>query len=153
MKLNALISTILLSTMALAEAQNGNPNINSEVLEMKDEGALWSWIACAARHAATDLRRTGGRYLHALGQFAEWWHSAVGSPDSDNSLPAALETALSKLSPDERALIEGRYFADDSLATIAARHTLTVRAVEGRLAQLRTRLRELIAEELQSSRP
>src|SRR5687767_13787321 len=26
-----------------------------------DEAALWSWIACAARHAATDLRRKGGR--------------------------------------------------------------------------------------------
>lgn len=118
---------------------------------LPDEAALWSWIACAARHAATDLRRTGGRYLRALGRFAEWWQpsSAVAA---DSSLPAALDAALGKLSDDDRALIEGRYFAGASLEAIAARHALSVRAVEGRLARLRTRLRELIATELQATR-
>ncbi|MDZ4401714.1 sigma-70 family RNA polymerase sigma factor [Prosthecobacter sp.] len=120
---------------------------------MNDEPALWSWIACAARHAASDLRRKGGRYLRALSRFAEWWQPAVTDIEDDNRLPAALESALSTLTPDERALIEGRYFASESLEVIATRHALTVRAVEGRLARLRTRLRELIAEELRSSLP
>ena len=44
---------------------------------MQDEQALWSWIACAARHAASDLRRKGGRYLRALRRFAEWWQPAI----------------------------------------------------------------------------
>ncbi len=123
---------------------------------LNDEEALWNWIACAARHAATDLRRKGGRYLRALARFAEWWQppgNRRASDLSDLSLPAALDGALAQLTPDERALIEGRYFARDSLETIAARHALTVRAVEGRLARLRTRLRKLIAENLQSPRP
>lgn len=119
---------------------------------MKDEQALWNWIACAARHAASDLRRKGGRYLLALSRFAEWWQPAPCAADRDNLMPAALETALNKLTADERALIEGRYFANESLESIGARHALTDRAVEGRLARLRTRLRELIAEELQSPR-
>lgn len=119
---------------------------------MQDEQALWSWIACAARHAASDLRRKGGRYLRALSRFTEWWQRAITDTEADNRLPAALESALSKLTPDERALIEGRYFTGESLESIGTRHALTVRAVEGRLARLRTRLRELIAEELQSPR-
>jgi RNA polymerase sigma factor (sigma-70 family) len=117
---------------------------------MKDERALWNWIACAARHATSDLRRTGGRYLRAIGRFAEWWQPASNNEDAYHGLSAALEAALQKLLPDERALIEGRYFAGESLETIATRHALTARAVEGRLARLRKRLRELIAKELQS---
>ena len=120
---------------------------------MNDESALWSWIACAARHSATDLRRKGGRYLRALGRFAEWWQPVASDTDADTSLPAALDAALVKLTADERALIEGRYFARESLEAMAVRHALSVRAVEGRLARLRTRLRELIAQELQSLRP
>ncbi|MFN0126203.1 MAG: sigma factor-like helix-turn-helix DNA-binding protein [Verrucomicrobiales bacterium] len=61
--------------------------------------------------------------------------------------------ALNHLTPDERALIEGRYFTGKSLEAIGARHALSARAVEGRLARLRARLRELIAEELLSSSP
>ena len=85
--------------------------------------------------------------------FTEWWQPAITDTEADNPLPAALDFALHKLTPDERALIEGRYFTGESLEAIGARHALTIRAVEGRLARLRTRLRELIAEELQSPRP
>ena len=120
---------------------------------MQDEPALWNWIACAARHAATDLRRKGGRYLRALSRFAEWWQPAITDTEADNRLPAALESALNKLNPDERTLIEARYFAGEALEAFGTRHALTARAVEGRLSRLRTRLRELIAEELRSPRP
>src|SRR4051812_39947084 len=38
---------------------------------LHDESALWNWIACAARHAASVLRRRGGRYVRARGRSAE----------------------------------------------------------------------------------
>ncbi len=116
---------------------------------MQDEPALWNWLACAARHAASDLRRKAGRYFRALSLFAEWCQPNSSGAEADNLLPAALDSALNKLTPDECALIVGRYFAGESLETIGAHHALSARAVEGRLA----RLRELIAEELQSPRP
>lgn len=117
-----------------------------------DEPALWNWIACAARHAAVDLRRKGGRYLRALGRFSQWWSPASFSAPNDaaDGLLTSLEDAMSRLTEEERALIEARYFAGDSLAAIGARHSLSERAVEGRLARVRQHLREGIARQLQS---
>ena len=121
---------------------------------LTDEQALWNWLACAARHAATDLRRKGGRYRQALGRFLDWWgqrgEGAVKGTDEEAALLNALEAVMEKLSEEEQSLIEGRYFQGDSLAQIGVRRGLSERAVEGRLARLRQRLRELIAEELKN---
>lgn len=119
---------------------------------LADEQALWNWLACAARHAATDLRRTGGRYRQALDRFLAWarQHDGLQSneTDTEKGLLRALEKALENLDANERGLLEGRYFNGTSLAEIGLQYGLSERAVEGRLARLRQRLRELIAEEL-----
>ncbi len=113
---------------------------------LAEESALWAWLARAARDAATDLRRTGGRYLGALARFAAWFRPS--SPPEDDGLLAALDAALAKLEPDERALVEARYFRRDSLEATGAQLGCSARAVEGRLARLREKLRRLIAEAL-----
>ena len=119
---------------------------------LPDEAALWSWIACSARHAASDLRRKSGRYLRALVRFATWWCSDASADTSAvDSLITALDAAMGKLSAIERDMVEARYFSREPLDVIANRHALTTRAVEGRLARIRDRLRMLIAEELQHS--
>lgn len=118
---------------------------------MNDQQALWNWLACAARHAASDLRRTKGRYFQVLHRFAEWWRSPADGADADGTLLTALDAALGKLSEPERALLESRYFAAESLEAIGARLGLSVRAVEGRLARARVRLREHITEELKGN--
>lgn len=120
---------------------------------LPDEAALWSWIACAARHAASDQRRTGGRYRAMLDRFTCWWQlRSAGREAAPGAcrLLAALESALARLAPLDRALIEARYFSGEAQEVVAARHSLTVRAVEGRLARIRERLRHLTAEEMQS---
>lgn len=114
---------------------------------LAEEAALWAWLARAARDAATDLRRTGGRYLGALARFAAWFRPSL--PDGeDDGLLAALDAALAKLEPEERALVEARYFRRDSLEATGVQLGCSTRAVEGRLARLREKLRRLIAEEL-----
>lgn len=119
---------------------------------LPDEAALWSWIACSARHAASDLRRKGGRYLRALVRFTTWWSSdAFADTSATDSLMTALEAALDKLSAIEREMIAARYFSREPLEVVATRHGITARAVEGRLARIRDRLRRLIADELQHS--
>jgi len=119
---------------------------------LPDEAALWNWIACAARHAASDQRRKGGRYRGMLNRFTCWWRlrsTEAESASSIDHLLSALESALVRLTPLERGFVESRYFSGASLEAIATQHTLTVRAVEGRLARIRERLRHLIAEEMQ----
>ena len=120
------------------------------IRQLPDENALWNWIACAARHASIDLHRKGGRYRDVLRRFAERFKSRrTNCEDPDKARIATLDSALQKLEPEQRALIESRYFESENLETIAKRHSLTVRAVEGRLARLRQRLRELIASEIE----
>ena len=131
--------------------------IVKHIRPLEDEQILWNWIACAARHAASDLRRTGGRYLRVLGRFALWVFQHVNrgieQSDADEGLLASLDAALLSLSGDERALVEGRYFRGETLEAIASQHQISVRAVEGRLARLRKRLRELITEQLKQRHP
>lgn len=117
---------------------------------LHDEQALWNWIACALRHAAADLRRKGGRYQRALARFKDWWSSPYDFPAADDisSLMSAMESSLALLTAEENLLIEGRYFSGETLEEIGARLSISSRAVEGRLARLRQRLREEIAQQL-----
>lgn len=120
---------------------------------LPDEAALWNWIAQAARHAATDQRRKGVRYRLAMERFTEWWSpSPAAEPgDPDEAMASALEAALEQLSPEERQLIQSRYFDHEPLAQIGARLALSERAVEGRLARLRQRLRDNLKAHLKSA--
>jgi RNA polymerase sigma factor (sigma-70 family) len=139
-------------TFAAEIAQAAWLRIVQHIRVVGDQSALWNWIACAARHAAVDLRRKGGRYRRALGRFAEWWSPtlSITAHDAADGLLSALDAAMSRLTDEERALIEARYFTGDSLVAIGARHSHSERAVEGRLARVRQRLREDIARQLQS---
>lgn len=138
-------------TLAAEIAQSVWLRLMRHIRTLPDEAALWNWTACAARHAATDLRRKGGRYFRVLAHFARWWRPAPSEPaeNAEEKLTSALESALNRLSATERDIIEARYFSIEPLAATAARHSLSTRAIEGRLARTRERLRRLIAEELQ----
>jgi RNA polymerase sigma factor (sigma-70 family) len=118
---------------------------------LPDAEALWNWLACAARSAAIDLGRTVNRYRGALSRFSALLHGQLAEPRVDETeavLLRALDAALAQLTAEERDLINARYFAPVPLEETAARLQLTTRAVEGRLARLRQRLRELITTEL-----
>lgn len=112
-----------------------------------NEAALWSWMACAIRSSAADLRKVGGRYRRALARFAEWLRFGSGEAAGDaeeTRLFAALDRAMSALESEERELIQCRYFQKLPLEVIATRLQTTARAVEGRLARTRARLRALM---------
>ena len=125
--------------------------IFKQVRALPDETALWHWLARAARCAAADLHRVGGRYRRALARFAEFLRIRRGAGTEgvgESSLMVALDRALDALHEDERQLIEARYFQRASLEKIAQATGATVRAVEGRLARVRERLRQAIAKAL-----
>jgi RNA polymerase sigma factor (sigma-70 family) len=123
------------------------------IRELPDEAALWAWLLCAARSAAADSRKVNGRYRRALARFAEWLAPAkpAAAPEVEPMLVAALDRAVAELEPEDRALLDARYAEHESLATISERFGLTVRAVEGRMARLRERLRRAIAAQMRHS--
>jgi RNA polymerase sigma factor (sigma-70 family) len=112
---------------------------------VENETALWNWLARAARNAATDLRRTDSRYRAALDRCP-----APTADATDDGLSSALEAALAQLGDDERQLLDARYFQRVTLEETAIRLGCTARAVEGRLARLREKLRALIVIQLDS---
>ena len=136
---------------AIEIAQATYLRIFKSVPRLGDEAALWKWIACAMRSAAIDLRRVGGRYRRALARFADWLRfgtvrDAGGAEDS--RLLAALDDALAALAEDEREIVNRRYYAHESLETIAAHFATTARAIEGRLARIRAKLRNTMTSTL-----
>lgn len=124
------------------------------IRELPDEIALWNWLARAARSAASDLHRTGGRYRGAIARFTEWClrRGATEGPDmqdGSDSLLRALDRVLAFLDGNELALLEARYFERVPLEEIGNRLGISARGVEGRLARLRRKMRQRITDELQ----
>ena len=119
------------------------------------EVALWNWLALAARHASIDIYRGKRRYGQMIVRFFETFSHSIGTTrhESENleaELLRALNVSLQELGPAERALIEARYYSRMTLQQIGERNGISARAVEGRLARLRGRLREQMARVLQS---
>jgi RNA polymerase sigma factor (sigma-70 family) len=138
-------------TLATEIAQATYLRIFKQLPTIPDEASLWNWITRAMRSAAIDLQRVGGRYSRALERFAEWLRFGFGAePDmaGESRMFAALDYALGNLEPEERQLIDSRYFKREPLETIAARCGTTARAIEGRLARIRARLRSNITSAL-----
>jgi RNA polymerase sigma factor (sigma-70 family) len=136
---------------AMEVAQATYIRIFNHVPPLKDETALWNWIACVARSAANDLRRVNGRYRAALCRFGDWLRFGLArSPNSaaECDVLTALDRGLLALSDDDRRLLDARYFRRMALDEIAQANQLTIRAVEGRLARARERLRVTIAAAL-----
>ncbi len=125
---------------------------------LPDEVALWAWLARATRTAAADAGRRGRRYLAVLDRVAALFSRPPEAPamveeDVEAVWLAALEKALAGLDTESRALIDARYYQRRPLAEVAAGQASTDRAIEGRLARIREKLRRSILQQLaQSSR-
>jgi len=110
-----------------------------------DETRFWNWLTVLARTALTDQRRKQSRYLAFLDRFAE--HARVESAiandsDTDAQLLALLERNQELLPPDERELVERKYFGNQPVREIAAALQTSEKAVESRLTRVRRKLRD-----------
>jgi RNA polymerase sigma-70 factor (ECF subfamily) len=115
-----------------------------------DESALWAWLARACRTSAMDQHRSARRYSALLGRFAALFTPPDNTPPDDTEAiwQHALATALAALSAEDRALLDDRYSRRVPLAAIAEASLTTERAIEGRLARLREKLRQSILHQL-----
>jgi len=117
----------------------------------QDEAAFWSWLTLLARSARSDETRKRRRYFAFLEKFTS--HSEIaGDPldDAGTTLRAALDRHLQSLPPDDRTLIEQKYFAHQSVRELAGEMQTTGKAIESRLSRVRRKLKEALLAELKN---
>jgi RNA polymerase sigma factor (sigma-70 family) len=116
-----------------------------------DEATLWSWLTVLARSARVDESRRRGRYRSFLDRFST---SGISDQPQDpgphnDRLAESLEAKLANLLPEERTLIERKYFEGQSVREIACHLHTTEKAIESRLARVRQKLKAEILTDLQ----
>ncbi|MBC7365726.1 MAG: sigma-70 family RNA polymerase sigma factor [Undibacterium sp.] len=62
--------------------------------------------------------------------------------DNDDHFYAAIDIAFTALAPEERALLHAKYLETTDVRALAAKPTLSEKAVESRLTRARAALRE-----------
>jgi RNA polymerase sigma factor (sigma-70 family) len=122
------------------------------------EGRFWHWLTVLARTALTDQRRKRSRYRAFLERFtrhaqAELPASPANNGQADTQLLTVLERALQALSPEERDLVERKYFAGESVRDIAAAQQLSEKAIESRLTRTRLKLKSDVLQKLKHETP
>jgi RNA polymerase sigma factor (sigma-70 family) len=111
------------------------------------EGELWAWLSQVARNALVDhFRKQARQSDHAPAEFLD---AVAASPDSDErELLVWLEHGLAELEPADRALVDSVYFDRQRQQDLADEGGTTRKAVESRLARIRTKLRQYILERM-----
>ncbi len=116
------------------------------------EAAFWSWLTVLARSSVCDEGRKRRRYLAFLDRFTR--HATVdqqvarSDDHADERLRAMLEQNVTSLPPDERQLVEWKYFGRRSVREIADELQTTEKAVESKLSRVRRKLKEAMLAEL-----
>ena len=106
---------------------------------LPDEEALWSWLTVLARSVVADH----GRKQSRLGRFLRLFHQEPRPVLRDTG--EELARALTRLDEDSRTLLQLKYEESRSTREIANFLSLTEKAVEGRLARARHKLRKILA--------
>ncbi|MBN2703935.1 MAG: sigma-70 family RNA polymerase sigma factor [Pontiellaceae bacterium] len=112
------------------------------IRRFNDETAFWAWLACLARCAAADEGRSRTRRMRYMEQLAHMTEQRRNSDDAATEQLSALEKCLESLSGEDRALIEGKYYARHSYADLAEQFSISAKAVESKLARIRSKLRD-----------
>lgn len=104
------------------------------------QGSALAWVLTIARRLALDQRRSGIRRGRTLARLES---QSPEQPDSSREAAErlAVSTALSRLSPRDRALLESAYFEGLSGSDIAQRDDLPLGTVKSRMRAALRRLR------------
>jgi RNA polymerase sigma-70 factor (ECF subfamily) len=117
----------------------------------QSEDVFWSWLTVLARSAFSDETRKRRRYFSFLERFTR--HTAIASDgasgdQTDERLRILLERHVGLLPPDERQLVEQKYFVRRAVREIASELQTTEKAVESKLSRIRRKLKDAVLAEL-----
>jgi RNA polymerase sigma-70 factor (ECF subfamily) len=99
------------------------------------------WLRVVARSALSDCRRKKQRFRELLQRRGDDPVASGAATEAEQKLHAALEAALAELAPDDRTLLEAKYFTEASVRVLAERLQVSAKAVESRLTRARAELR------------
>jgi len=122
----------------------------------ESETEFWNWLAVLARTAFLDETRKRRRYLAFLDRFTR--HVEVEEmpclrPQAEELLGSLLLQHLSRLSPEDRRLLEAKYFECQPVRDIAQRLHTTEKSIESRLSRVRRKLKDAILADLKREHP
>jgi len=122
--------------------------------KFESEAPFWSWLTVLARSSFVDEARKRNRYLALLDRFFRAEPIATDSKESDTDahLLQVLEQRVAKLPPEERDLIERKYFDAGSVKEIADELETTGKAIESQLVRIRRKLKAAILAQLEMER-
>jgi len=154
---NRLLRYLLVLTGGREDAardalQAAMPRIVRHVRRFDSEEVFWSWLTVLARSSVVDSERKRKRYLALLERFFRSAQppSPSANSEADGRFMFLLEKNLAAIQPEDRDLIERKYFESDSVREIALDAGMTEKAVESRLVRIRRQLKESILEELRN---
>ena len=117
-----------------------------------DEQIFWNWLTVLARTAFADHRRKRSRYRAFLERFTlHAYAEAAGHAEdgrADAQLLVTLERSVGELPPDERELVERKYFGREAVREIADGLQISEKAVESRLGRVRRKLKDALLTKL-----
>jgi RNA polymerase sigma-70 factor (ECF subfamily) len=130
-------------TQARDAVQDVFCRVARHVRQFEDEEVFRCWLVALARSSARDAGRKRHRYLRMLMDYAQRWLPVAGQPldDSERHSENLMIRCVNELEADDRALVEGKYFARLTTEELARQTGMTARAVESRLFRLRAELR------------
>ena len=121
--------------------QSAMLRIVKHIRRFDSEETFWSWLTVLARTTLVDQERKRSRYSAALDRFAGEDASAA-----ESHLLDCLRQSVSMLPKEDFALIERKYFEEQSVAQIASTMDTTEKAIESRLGRIRQQLKKQTLE-------
>ena len=112
-----------------------------------DENKFWAWLATIAKNTYRDLRRKRSRLSRFRDALLNLTAVTLGQSETDEQLDSiTLEQAVSRLTDGEQQLIRHKYYTGLSHREMAHNLGISEKAVESRLARVRTKLREFLID-------
>ncbi len=117
----------------------------------EEEPVFWGWLTVLARTAFSDQSRKRRRYLAVLERFRWLSPSEKNLPpdiQADSRLLTVLDLNLAQLPPEDRELLEAKYFSRRPVRELACESQTTEKAIESRLVRIRRKLKASILQAL-----
>jgi RNA polymerase sigma-70 factor (ECF subfamily) len=117
----------------------------------EQDAALWAWLSQVARNAWVDYIREQSRLSSSVSM--DLVTPSVTAPGAaEAELLEWLECGLNELNEEERTLVQSVYFQRRRQRDLADENGTTQKAIESKLARIRSKLRKFVLQRIQNER-